>query len=128
MRAVSNEPGFRHVTSLADRTGWRWEPHAHVCSSGAQEMLQRLEADGLTLVIITNGHHEIQRDKLARWNADSAIRHILVGGEEVPSHLMIDRRDSERCANNVYCVQALARACTCLCARHVNLSSQRCSL
>ena len=48
-----------------------------------QEMLERLEADGLTLVIITNGHHEIQRDKLARCNADSAIRHVLVGGDEV---------------------------------------------
>ena len=46
-------------------------------------MLGQLDADGLTVVMITNGHHEIQRDKLARCNADDAIRHVLVGGEEV---------------------------------------------
>ena len=53
------------------------------CCNFSQEMLEGLEADGLTLVIITNGHHEIQRAKLARCNADNAIRHVLVGGEEV---------------------------------------------
>ena len=52
-------------------------------------MLERLEADGLTLVIITNGHHDIQRAKLARCNADNAIRHILVGGEEVKQYQVV---------------------------------------
>ena len=63
----------------------RLEPHTESHRSAAQEMLEGLDADGLTVVMITNGHHEIQREKLARCNADDAIRHVLVGGEEVPA-------------------------------------------
>ena len=48
-------------------------------------MLGALRAAGLQLVIITNGHHEIQRTKLWHCSAADAFAHIIVGGEEVRS-------------------------------------------
>lgn len=49
-------------------------------------MLQHLEAKGIAAVIITNGHHKVQRDKLAACNAAALFPNpekIIVGGEEV---------------------------------------------
>lgn len=46
-------------------------------------MLRELEAAGLQLVIITNGHHHIQRAKLLHCAAADVFSNILVGGEEV---------------------------------------------
>ena len=48
-----------------------------------QEMMASLEAEGLRIVIITNGHHEIQRAKLVHCSARDVFAHIIIGGEEV---------------------------------------------
>lgn len=50
-----------------------------------QEMLRELEAADLQLVIITNGHHHIQRAKLEHCAAGDTFANIIVGGEEVRS-------------------------------------------
>lgn len=34
-------------------------------------------------MIITNGHHQVQRDKLAACKAEELFQHIILGGEEV---------------------------------------------
>lgn len=46
-------------------------------------MLRELEAAALQLVIITNGHHAVQRAKLQHCAAGDAFSNIIVGGEEV---------------------------------------------
>ncbi len=46
-------------------------------------MIQELRQQGLKAVIITNGHPEIQRGKLERFQAASFFDGILVGGEEI---------------------------------------------
>lgn len=46
-------------------------------------MLAELRSAGLKTVIITNGHAEIQRTKLAACGAEKLFDGILVGGEEV---------------------------------------------
>ena len=49
-------------------------------------MLQHLAAKGIAAVIITNGHHKVQRDKLMACNAAALFPNpekIIVGGEEV---------------------------------------------
>lgn len=49
-------------------------------------MLRHLAAKGITTVIITNGHHKVQRDKLEACNAAALFpepEKIIVGGEEV---------------------------------------------
>lgn len=51
--------------------------------AGVPEMLRELEAARLQLVIITNGHHHIQRAKLEHCAAGDAFSNIIVGGEEV---------------------------------------------
>ena len=51
-----------------------------------QSMLDHLAAKNVTAVIITNGHHKVQRDKLAACNAAALFPEpakIIVGGEEV---------------------------------------------
>eukprot|EP00873_Tetraselmis_striata_P010916 jgi/Tetstr1/431180/TSEL_020892.t1 len=50
---------------------------------GVEDMVKELEAAGLAVVIITNGHHKVQRDKLEACNAYRLFHHIIVGGEEV---------------------------------------------
>lgn len=45
-------------------------------------MVKELEAAGLAVVIITNGHHKVQRDKLEACNAYRLFHHIIVGGGE----------------------------------------------
>ena len=49
-------------------------------------MLRHLAAKGIAAVIITNGHHKVQRDKLAACDAAALFpepEKIIVGGEEV---------------------------------------------
>lgn len=49
-------------------------------------MLRHLAAKGIAAVIITNGHHKVQRDKLAACDAAGLFpdpEKIIVGGEEV---------------------------------------------
>lgn len=48
-------------------------------------LLQSLMDKGLHVVVITNGHHKIQRDKLAACRIHDHLRNpanIVVGGEE----------------------------------------------
>ena len=54
-----------------------------IADGDVQEMLRDLKSSGLELVIITNGHHHIQRTKLEQCAAGDAFSNILVGGEEV---------------------------------------------
>ena len=49
-------------------------------------MLRHLAAKGVAAVIITNGHHKVQRDKLMACDAAALFpepEKIIVGGEEV---------------------------------------------
>ncbi len=46
-------------------------------------MVEELKGQGLKVVIITNGHPQIQRGKLERLQASSMFDAILVGGEEI---------------------------------------------
>ncbi|EIE27491.1 HAD-like protein [Coccomyxa subellipsoidea C-169] len=48
-----------------------------------KEMVEELKGQGLKVVIITNGHPQIQRGKLERLQASSMFDAILVGGEEI---------------------------------------------
>ena len=41
------------------------------------------ERHGLTLVIITNGHHTVQADKVASCGARDLVDHVIIGGEEI---------------------------------------------
>jgi len=50
---------------------------------GVPEMVAGLRDRGLRMVVITNGHHKVQRDKLAAVGAGELFEHIIVGGEEV---------------------------------------------
>jgi len=50
---------------------------------GVEELIAEIARRGLTPVIITNGHHKVQRDKLAACDAARLFEHIIVGGEEV---------------------------------------------
>ena len=63
-------------------TGWRTS-----CSRRARARRWRTRARaGLALVVITNGHHRVQRDKLAAVRAHELFPDpsaIIVGGEEV---------------------------------------------
>ena len=57
-----------------------------VFAPGAREAVAHARARGLALVMITNGHHRVQRDKLAAVRAHELFpdpRSIIVGGEEV---------------------------------------------
>ena len=52
----------------------------------AREMLKHARGRGLKTVMITNGHHKVQRDKLAAVKAHETFSEpetIIVGGEEV---------------------------------------------
>ncbi|KAK9821301.1 hypothetical protein WJX81_004795 [Elliptochloris bilobata] len=49
---------------------------------GAKELVIALRRSGLATAIITNGHPEIQRGKLARCGAADLFGALLVGGEE----------------------------------------------
>lgn len=46
-------------------------------------MLTALRSSGLTTVIITNGHSEIQASKLEACGARRLVDHVLIGGDEV---------------------------------------------
>lgn len=48
-----------------------------------QDLVKEVRARGLEAVIITNGHPNIQRGKLAACDAAASFAHILVGGEEI---------------------------------------------
>lgn len=48
-----------------------------------QEMVADLRQQGYKVLIITNGHAEIQRGKLERLHAVDLFDAILVGGEEI---------------------------------------------
>jgi len=52
---------------------------------GVPELVARLRARGMAMVVITNGHHEVQRAKLDRCRAEEIFgsENILVGGEEL---------------------------------------------
>ncbi|GAB4824198.1 hypothetical protein N2152v2_011244 [Parachlorella kessleri] len=50
---------------------------------GVDELITSLAAAGYQMVIITNGHHLIQRQKVASCEATRLFTHILVGGEEI---------------------------------------------
>lgn len=52
---------------------------------GVEGMINRLRGKDLAVVIITNGHHEVQRQKLVACEAEALFgaMNILVGGEEV---------------------------------------------
>ncbi|QDZ18492.1 haloacid dehalogenase-like hydrolase [Chloropicon primus] len=51
---------------------------------GVEGMIGRMKGKGLQTVIITNGHHEVQRQKLVACDAERLFgKDILVGGEEV---------------------------------------------
>mmetsp|Transcript_10292 Transcript_10292/g.43792 ORF Transcript_10292/g.43792 Transcript_10292/m.43792 type:complete len:564 (-) Transcript_10292:55-1746(-) len=57
-----------------------------VFAPGAREAVAHARARGLALVMITNGHHRVQRDKLAAVRAHELFpdpNSIIVGGEEV---------------------------------------------
>ena len=57
-----------------------------VFAPGAREAVAHARARGLALVMITNGHHRVQRDKLAAVRAHELFPDpsaIIVGGEEV---------------------------------------------
>ena len=57
-----------------------------VFAPGAREAVAHARAQGLALVMITNGHHRVQRDKLAAVRAHELFPDpdsIIVGGEEV---------------------------------------------
>lgn len=46
-------------------------------------MVELLTQQGYRLVVITNGHHLIQRQKVESCRAGRLFQHILVGGEEI---------------------------------------------
>ena len=48
-----------------------------------QEMVGELKQQGYKVLVITNGHAEIQRGKLRRLGAADFFDAILVGGEEI---------------------------------------------
>lgn len=50
---------------------------------GTEEMVKAFEAAGVQIVIITNGHHFIQHEKLKACAADTIFKNIIVGGDEV---------------------------------------------
>jgi len=52
---------------------------------GAEDMVRRMNESGLKTVIITNGHHEVQRQKVEACGAVGLFGapNVLVGGEEV---------------------------------------------
>lgn len=65
-----------------------------------QELLASLAAAGYALVLITNGHHLVQQQKVASCAAGRHFPHILVGGEEIlagrdekPHPVIFDRCD-----------------------------------
>mmetsp|Transcript_37249 Transcript_37249/g.71422 ORF Transcript_37249/g.71422 Transcript_37249/m.71422 type:complete len:245 (-) Transcript_37249:231-965(-) len=51
--------------------------------SGTQEMVEELEAKGIQTVIITNGHHHVQKEKLKACAANKIFKNIIIGGDEV---------------------------------------------
>ena len=45
--------------------------------------MKRLQAKGVRVVIITNGHHEVQRQKIVACEAEKLFgKNIIVGGGE----------------------------------------------
>mmetsp|Transcript_8588 Transcript_8588/g.24675 ORF Transcript_8588/g.24675 Transcript_8588/m.24675 type:complete len:250 (+) Transcript_8588:154-903(+) len=50
---------------------------------GVEELVAALKERGIQTCIITNGHHKVQRDKLAACKAYRIFDNIIVGGEEV---------------------------------------------
>lgn len=52
-------------------------------SCGPQDLIDWLKEEGIGIVVITNGHPDIQRGKLAASGVDKLVQHILVGGEEI---------------------------------------------
>jgi N-acylneuraminate-9-phosphatase len=75
------------AAGAAAQTAFDGHRLAHlVFAPGARAAVAHARARGLALVVITNGHHRVQRDKLAAVRAHELFPDpsaIIVGGEEV---------------------------------------------
>ena len=75
------------AAGAAAQTAFDGHRLAHlVFAPGARAAVAHARARGLALVVITNGHHRVQRDKLAAVRAHELFpdpNAIIVGGEEV---------------------------------------------
>lgn len=67
-------------TVQAERAAWPLDLFESIC--GLQDLIDWLNEEAIAIVVITNGHPDVQRGKLAASGIDKLIKHILVGGEE----------------------------------------------
>ena len=82
--------------------------------SGSEDMIKRMKAKGLEVVIITNGHHEVQRQKLVACDAEELFgANIIVGGEEVL------KGEQEKPHQSIFQKACALAKCTCGEAIHV---------
>ncbi|KAK9864960.1 hypothetical protein WJX84_009462 [Apatococcus fuscideae] len=66
-------------------TALPWDPansHLHL-ERGVEDLIDWLKVEGIAIVVITNGHPDVQRGKLAAAGIEKFVTHILVGGEEI---------------------------------------------